>query len=421
MIRKFVMAPALILTLACGAFAQLGITFCQPNANSTGQAALLSGSYLNGGFMQLHLDVEGGASGEFGYFLVGDHSHGSLNLGDGVFCLAGAGGQFYRYNLAPGTSENSVGVFDSNGVLQNISNTSTSGSGFDVPMQIPGSQPILSGQTWHFQAWYRDTPAGAGHSNFSNGLSVTFGIPQTFHGMVRIPAGAFDMGSSAPTGPPYFGSALTVPVHPVTISQGFWMGESEVTQSEYQSLVGSNPSVFVGPDLPVENVSWEAARTYCELLTAQQTALGQVSLGFEYRLPTEAEWEYACRAGTIDEFSFGPSLSCADAHMRLSNHGGIDCGANGPLDVLGFLPNAWGLYDMHGNVWEWCLDSYAPYTANSATDPFVTGGPARIIRGGAWNTESKQCRSAFRTSSDGAGPFLTAVGFRVVLARVVAP
>ncbi|MCP3882560.1 MAG: formylglycine-generating enzyme family protein, partial [Sulfitobacter sp.] len=194
---------------------------------------------------------------------------------------------------------------------------------------------------------------------------MTFDYSQPVAGMVSIPAGSFDMGSNAASGTPYYNNANQQPVHTVTISQDFWMGEHEVTQAEYQALMGSNPSGFSGPNLPVEQVSWHDARAYCTALTAQEMAAGNLPTGYEYRLPTEAEWEYACRAGTTTEFNVGPDLLCADAHFSYSSHSSSYCGVSSTIDVGSYSANAFGLYDMHGNVYEWCLDSYASYGAGA--------------------------------------------------------
>ncbi|MCP4074542.1 MAG: formylglycine-generating enzyme family protein, partial [Hyphomicrobiales bacterium] len=254
----------------------------------------------------------------------------------------------------------------------------------------------------------------------SNGLSVTFPLPPIVPvaGMVSIPAGSFDMGSNAASGSPYWGNSSTQPVHNVTISEAFWMGEHEVTQAEYQALMGSNPSSFSGPNLPVELVSWNDARAYCTALTAQEMAAGNLATGYEYRLPTEAEWEYACRAGTTTEFNVGSDLFCADARFGFSYHSNSSCGISSTIDVGSYSANAFDLYDMHGNVWEWCLDSYAGYGAAAVTDPFVTGGSSsRVVRGGSWSGDSYHCRSAYRYSfcPGYSGNRFSLIGFRAVL------
>ncbi|MBL8802132.1 MAG: formylglycine-generating enzyme family protein [Planctomycetes bacterium] len=235
--------------------------------------------------------------------------------------------------------------------------------------------------------------------------------------MVVIPNGTFQMGSNASGGPPYYSSQWERPVHDVSISYCFWMGEAEVTQVQYATLMGANPSFFPGASNPVEGVSWFNAQAYCAALTAQQGALGNLPPGYQYRLPTEAEWEYACRAGTTTEFNVGADLFCYQARF-----GSLPCNSPAPAPVRSYAPNAWGLYDMHGNVAEWCLDSYSVYSGAAATDPFVHGGPQRVYRGGAYGHLSFQCRSATRSSND-VLPTDTSddLGFRVVLAPILVP
>ena len=417
--------PGLALLCASTTFAQnVGSTFCTTSPNSTGFATALSGSLGTGVGSDLHLEVSQGVPGEIGYILVGNEATPGVIVGGNPFCLLGtATARFYRYNLA-GTDSNSIGIFDAAGVLQSLSGTSTAGSGFDVPSTVPGGSPIAiaAGSTWHFQAWHRDTPAGPGASNFSNGLSVSFAFdPTPISGMVLIQAGTFQMGSDIPQYiAPYFAGSESSPAHFVVHSDGFWIGEKEVTQVEYQALMGVNPSYFPGSDLPVENVSWLEASAYCEILTANEAAAGNLPAGFEYRLPTEAEWEYACRAGTTTEFSTGADLFCTDAHIQYSTHAVGSCLIDSTAPVGSFQPNGLGLFDMHGNVSEWCLDQFAPYGPNALTDPFVTGGSYKVIRGGGWFSSSIDSRSAYRHAN---GPWGTSwnVGFRVVLGRTLNP
>jgi formylglycine-generating enzyme required for sulfatase activity len=200
------------------------------------------------------------------------------------------------------------------------------------------------------------------------------------------------------------------------------MGEHEVTQAEYTAMMGSNPSLYVGPNRPVETITWNTARAYCTALTVQETLAGNVPVGYEYRLPTEAEWEYACRAGTTTEFNVGAGLLCSDARFNGTYHPTLTFTScddpNGTVDVGGYAPNAWGLYDMHGNVFEYCLDSYANYSAAPVTDPFVPGGPFKIFRGGSWDFSSNICRSTFRIVYF-PGLSINSIGFRVVLAPVL--
>ncbi len=406
------------LALACGAHAQTGTTFCNATANSSGSPAVLSGSFATPARWDLHLEVAQGVPTEFAYMLAGPEATSGVAISNGLLCLVGtATARVYRYNVAGG-EWNSLGRFDSSGVLQNLVGTSTTGSGYDVPLTVPDTVPvtILSGDTWNFQLWYRDTPAGLGTSNFSTGLSVTFGPRGPGTGFVPISSGTFSMGSSAAAGAPYYGDSTTQPVHDVTITQDFWMGKHEVTQAEYQALMGTNPSSHVGPNYPVEGVSWGEALAYCRALTAQEAAAQNLPTGYEYRLPTEAEWEYACRAGTTTEFNLGSALECGDANMAFSAHSNTVCNATNTVAVGTFAPNAWGLYGLHGNVREWCLDGYQGYSSLAVSDPFEQIGWDRVIRGGSWALESEKCRSAYRS---GDIPALQSadLGFRVVLAE----
>jgi formylglycine-generating enzyme required for sulfatase activity len=232
--------------------------------------------------------------------------------------------------------------------------------------------------------------------------------------MVFIPPNTFTMGSpnnevghQADEGP------QTV----VTLTRGFWIGKYEVTQREYLTVTGENNSGFPGDlNRPVETVSFFAASNYCVLLTAQDQASGKIPPGSHYRLPTEAEWECAARAGTSTRFSYGddPDLTGLSNFAWFGAHNGITTHPVGQK-----LPNAWGLYDMAGNVWEWCQDWYGTYPGGAVTDP---QGPStnpigwKVIRGGAWEASEFDCRSASRWF-EGASPFIHdfILGFRVVL------
>jgi len=251
----------------------------------------------------------------------------------------------------------------------------------------------------------------------SQGLAVRRTAPP---GMVAIAPGSFRMGSSAANAAPYFNTSAHQPVHVVTLTQPFWMGQHEVTQAEYVAVIGTNPSFFPDPQRPVERVNWDEALAYCAALTAIETLAGNVPAGYEFRLPTEAEWEYACRAGTTTEFNVGAQLLCSDARFDYSWHSSTSCGSSSTTPVGTFAPNAWGLYDMHGNVREWCLDGYTPYNSGSVTDPFVSNSQTRSVRGGQWGLLSDLCRSASRV---GMLPWtaFNNVGFRVVLGPIRQP
>jgi len=181
----------------------------------------------------------------------------------------------------------------------------------------------------------------------------------------------------------------------VTLSRGFWMLETEVTQAMWESVMGANPSHFKGAKLPVEMVSWDDCQEYIKKLNDLKVA----PAGYKFSLPTEAQWEYACRAGTTTAYHFGDTLTPQQANF------GQDWDTGKTKDVGSYPANAWGLKDMHGNVWEWCLDWLGDYPSGAVTDP--TGadrGPNRVIRGGSWNNLLAQtCRSAFRSPHAPAG------------------
>jgi formylglycine-generating enzyme required for sulfatase activity len=203
-----------------------------------------------------------------------------------------------------------------------------------------------------------------------------------------------------------FGWAMyDTPVHEVTLA-GFEIGAYEVTQAQYAAVMGTNPSYYQGPGTennPVEMVNWYEAREFCTQLSAQT--------GRTFTLPSEAQWEYACRAGSTTLYSFG------DDDGQLGNYAWYGANSNGITHPVGTkLPNVWGLYDMHGNVLEWCLDSWhSDYTGaptdGSAWEPET--GPTRMVRGGCFAMEAWLCRSAIRLNAYTESPSFTR-GFRVV-------
>jgi formylglycine-generating enzyme required for sulfatase activity len=210
-----------------------------------------------------------------------------------------------------------------------------------------------------------------------------------------IPAGTFMMGSAT-------GESDERPPHRVTISQPFYLGKFEVTQGQWEAVMGNNPSLFSGnPNRPVEQVWWDAAQEFLRKLNAMEG-------GSKYRLPSEAEWEYAARAGTTTAYSFG------DDAARLGDYAWYKDNANNQTHPVGQLkPNPWGLYDMHGNVMEWVEDWYGRYGAEAVTNPRgPSSGTHRMRRGGAWNSTAAVCRSSNRYSVPGfRDDFL---GFRVL-------
>jgi formylglycine-generating enzyme required for sulfatase activity len=245
--------------------------------------------------------------------------------------------------------------------------------------------------------------------------------------VVAIPPGTFVMGSSAPNTAPYFNGPEQQPRHTVTISYPFWMGKYEVTIDEFvaQGTFISGIGLVYLPNFPIHEVRWVEARDYCAALTAQEAQLGNLPPGYEYRLPTEAEWEYACRAGTTTEFNVGAALDCAVANYSVDQQTGTACGVDIPTAVGSYVPNAFGLHDMHGNAAEWCLDAYQPYVAGAVTDPFVAApagawNPKRVVRGGSFWQPSSECRSASRLGvPQESASYIH--GFRIVLGPILVP
>jgi formylglycine-generating enzyme required for sulfatase activity len=247
--------------------------------------------------------------------------------------------------------------------------------------------------------------------------------------MVFIQPGTFTMGS--PTN-----EALRNPdetQHTVTISRGFWMGKFLVTQGDYLAVVGSNPSYFTSANgysddltLPVEQVSWFDATNYCTLRTQQERAGGLIPTNYAYRLPTESEWEYADRAGTTTAFYLGSGLHSGEANFIGTDEYDASVGTiindsgvwlHQTTAVGSYAANGWGLYDMIGNVFEWCQDWYGAYPAGSVTDPQgAASGSNRVYRGGGWASDATYCRSAPRYYVNGPSSKVRAIGFRVVLA-----
>jgi len=231
--------------------------------------------------------------------------------------------------------------------------------------------------------------------------------------LAQIPAGTFVMGSPRDEAERDDKEER----HEVTITKPFYIGVYEVTQPQYVEVMkgvrdGNNRSTFQGDDLPVENVEWKMAKIFCERLSALPE---EVEAGRKYRLPTEAEWEYACRAGTSAAFHFGDALSSSQANFN-GNYpaGGGEKGKylRQTAPVGSYEPNAFGLYDMHGNVAEWCADWYDPeyYLNSPEEDPlgppfgvvstkFTNNGNQNffvVVRGGCWVDDGRACRSAYR-------------------------
>ena len=251
--------------------------------------------------------------------------------------------------------------------------------------------------------------------------------PVTGMEFVLIPAGEFMMGTNCPEDDPFteaneFENCARKdehPAHRVVIKEPFYMGKYEVTQEEWVKVMGKNPSSFksekVGMDSrrhPVENISWNDAQEFLKKLNATVETHGRASL--QFRLPSEAEWEYAARAGTSTAYSFG------DDPAQLGAYAWYNDNFNNMTHPVGEkLPNPFGLYDMHGNVWEWCQDWYDErYYVNSPQEnpQGPPSGKYRLLRGGSWNNEPLNVRSANRGRSEPVNQG-DLVGFRLVFSR----
>jgi formylglycine-generating enzyme required for sulfatase activity len=238
-----------------------------------------------------------------------------------------------------------------------------------------------------------------GPKALANALGMSF---------VLIPAGTFQMGSP-PDEPGH--RTNEEPVHEILIGKPFYLGVTPITQRQYLAVVGKNPSRFAPAsggalDHPVEMVSWDDAAAFCRLLSEQPD---ERAAARSYRLPTEAEWEYACRAGTATAFGHGTAFAASQGNCD-STHG--------TTPVTRFPASAWGLHDTHGNVWEWCADWYAEgyYRASPLRDPpGPPEGKLKVLRGGGWRNQVAACRAAYRNAL---APHQkdSATGFRVVVA-----
>jgi len=233
-----------------------------------------------------------------------------------------------------------------------------------------------------------------------------------------VPAGDFLMGSADPT--PI--NKRASPQHRVRISRPFNLGVYEVTQKQYLTVMGYSEQHFTArgtgrswiagvdtSNLPADSVSWIQARWFCDALSKLPA---EVEAGRNYRLPTESEWEYACRAGTRTPFSYGNTLTLAEANFcAFPDASGRSCPPLRTMPVGSYRPNALGLYDMHGNVWEWCQGGLREYSRSDQTDPQGRSHLQHVIRGGAWNYPAAYCRSDYRQAAARAYAFF---GFRVV-------
>ena len=283
---------------------------------------------------------------------------------------------------------------------------------------------------WFWTAWdnwqFDEAEAKRRQAEAARQLGVPVGTAVDLGGgvaleLVLIPPGMFDMGS------PESERGLSHsegPLHRVRISRAFYMGRYEVTQEQWEKVMGVTLSFFKGPKLPVEWVSWDDCQEFLKKLNAlphpDPFPLGEgKGVRAQFRLPTEAEWEWACRAGTRTRFCFG------DDEARLGEYAWYDANSGKATHPVGEKhPNAWGLYDCHGNIWEWCADAWGSYSANPWPGRFrwtrdpqgPASGPGRVLRGGSWGYNPEGCRSACRDLVDPANRYVSHVGFRVVVA-----
>ena len=229
-------------------------------------------------------------------------------------------------------------------------------------------------------------------------------IPELKLELIWVNQGAFGMGSPSAE---ESRNKAEGPQTRVTLTKGFWLGKTEVTQAQYEMVMGENPSTFkdVGTNAPVENVSWIDAMAFCEKLNSRERTAGRLPEGFAYTLPTEAQWEYAARAGSTDAYPHDlESIAWHKKNSGESSH-----------PVAQKKPNKLGIYDMQGNIVEWCYDWYGNYPGGEVTDPKgPQRGYYRIARGGSWRTEDRTLRFAAR-SGGSAGRLDYTIGFRLAL------
>lgn len=227
-------------------------------------------------------------------------------------------------------------------------------------------------------------------------------VPESDLKMVWITPGTFKMGSRSDEE----GHMMNEERASTTLTKGFWMGSTEVTQEQYRSVIGKNPSYFKGDKFPVERVSWNDAKEFCRKLTTRDIELGRLPSGYRYALPTEAQWEYACRAGNAEPYAGNGNLFSMGWYAKNSGEESHQVGLKDP--------NAWGLYDMHGNVSEWCEDWYANELLGGSNPIGPVSGSCRVNRGGSWLYSAGRCRSAYRDNCTPANRD-NVLGFRLIL------
>jgi formylglycine-generating enzyme required for sulfatase activity len=263
--------------------------------------------------------------------------------------------------------------------------------------------PRPSGTPVPVQPW-PPQPSESAPSPGGRGAGVQYGVPLATDLELRFawcPPGVFRMGSPDDERGRFDDEG---PQHRVTLTKGFWLGITQVTQAQWRAVMGSNPSNWKGLNLPVEGVTWDDCQSFCQ-------RLGRLT-SKKYRLPTEAEWEYAARAATTTAYHFG------EDDRRLGEYAWFrDNSGRRTHPVAEKLPNAWGLYDTAGNVWEWCEDWFGAYPEDAVQDPTGdTNGLSRVLRGGSWRYGGARCRAAYRLRLE-PDRRRNAVGCRIVLCQ----
>ncbi len=370
--------------------------------------------------------------GSIGLGDLGGNSVNSAKIVDSTIAAADLGsGAVTSAKILDGTigagdlDATTVGIWDRSGgdIAYTSGNVGVGTASPDAKLHVNGAILLSGAMNTPVAGMLRWTGTDFEGYDGSEWLSLTPAAPSgseaaPFGDMVWIKPGSFNLGSPAGEADrssdedDALGRQTTV-----TITRGFWMGIYEVTQQEYVTLMGSNPSAFPGNlSRPVEQVSWNNAVAYCAALTTQERTAGNIPSTWEYRLPTEAEWEYACRAGSTTAFGYGNDNP--PNYDSFGGYGWYEANSDDTTHPVGEkLPNAWGLYDMHGNVCEWCQDRYASsYPGGAVIDPDGSAtGSNRVSRGGSWFLSPAFARSASRigllttdTEND--------KGFRVVLA-----
>ena len=404
-----------------------GGTFIMNGGTISGNGSLMGGGavYNYGTFIMNSGEISGNSSTWLYGFGGGIHNSGTFTMNggtisgnsatdvgsgvnnDGVFNISGSA--FIHKNnevyLAANRTINITGNLSAP-----VAATIRRDGGYTLDTQVlSGSTSLLSANSSRFRFFVNDV-----HLQIINNAGKLSRIIET----VRINPGTFTRGSDDPL------DNRAQPAHQVTLTQGFYMGKYQVTQEQYQAVMGSNPSYFndgaVAPNRPVEMVSWLNAVTFCNILSEIEGLVPVYTIAGTnvtpnwnatgYRLPTEAEWEYACRAGTTTPWSHNEALHDNYAWYR-------DNSDNTTHPVGTKQANLWGLYDMHGNINEWCWDWFVvSYTENAQTNPTgPASGESRVIRGGSWYSTGQGLRSAIRVSG------LPTYGSDVIGFRVVRP